>query len=231
MKALLRIATVAMLLVLAGCGTVPTNGGGSYYAPIVDQKSIDDPNLYYSSIADCNQYADRISVGQNAVGGAIIGALLGAAIGVAIGDRGSFARYGATVGAVDGAVAGGAGAAMTKAQIVRNCMAGRGYVVLDGPVTVPIGVTAQPAQTNTPSSPGTNKVDELACESEAVNAKLGDLSPKVYVENCMRRKELDSQSRPMEATMLEAPVSGAYAQIPCDTVKEEFRVKCEADHK
>jgi len=144
MKTYAFIVTIAALTLLSGCAT--------NYSPMIDPNSIRDYGEYRANLAECNRYANQIDVGENATGGAIIGALFGAAIGAAAGDRQAYARFGAVVGAIQGAATAGGGAAMTKAQIVRNCLAGRGYVVLDGPVTVPIGVTAtqpMPAPTNT----------------------------------------------------------------------------------
>jgi hypothetical protein len=124
------------MLLLTGCDTI--------YSPMVDPHSIRDVGLYRANLAECNSYASRISVGDNAAGGAVLGALLGAAIGAAAGDRQAFARFGAAIGAVNGAATAANAAAQTKAQIVRNCLAGRGYAVLDGPTTVPLGATVAP---------------------------------------------------------------------------------------
>jgi len=56
--------------------------------------------------------------------------LLGAALGAAVGDH-SVALDAARFGAVEGAVVGGTAGADTQVQIIRNCMSGRGYLVLN----------------------------------------------------------------------------------------------------
>lgn len=100
------------------------------YHPLVDAASIDDPRLYEQDLRDCQAYARRIDPAREALAGAVIGALLGAAIGVAVGDSGEFARAGARGGAVSGAVNAAGDAAQGQVDVIRRCMAGRGYVVL-----------------------------------------------------------------------------------------------------
>ncbi len=117
-----RIVIFGLVAALAGCAT-------SQYRPIVDLQGA-DPYLYEEDLADCQSYARQVDPAANAVTGAVVGALIGAAFGVAIGDSSDFARTGAAIGAVDGALVGGAGSAGTQVDIIRNCMAGRGYVVL-----------------------------------------------------------------------------------------------------
>jgi hypothetical protein len=118
-----RIVVFGLVAALAGCAA-------SQYRPIVDLQGA-DPYLYEQDLADCQSYARQVDPGANAVAGAAVGALIGAAFGVGIGDSGDYARTGAAIGAVDGAIAGGAGSAATQVDIIRNCMAGRGYVVLN----------------------------------------------------------------------------------------------------
>lgn len=61
----------------------------------------------------------------------MLGALIGAAFGVLIGDNSDTAGFGAAFGAANGALQVGAGSIAAKMNIVRNCMAGRGYRVLN----------------------------------------------------------------------------------------------------
>jgi hypothetical protein len=129
---------VAATAMLTGCAA-------DQYRPVVDPVSIHDSRTYERDLDDCQAYARQIDPGASAAQNAVAGAILGALIGVAIGDRGSYARYGATVGAANGAAAGAANAQVTQIRIIQNCMAGRGYVVLDG-AGVPINVTNEMAQ-------------------------------------------------------------------------------------
>jgi hypothetical protein len=117
----LLVASIAALGLLSGCAT---------YRPVVDMRDVTDHGQYERDLADCQNYAAPVSPGASAGAGAIFGALLGAALGAAVGDH-SVALDAARFGAVEGAVVGGTSGAATQVQIVRNCMSGRGYLVLD----------------------------------------------------------------------------------------------------
>ncbi|HET6546343.1 MAG TPA: hypothetical protein VFG55_06305 [Rhodanobacteraceae bacterium] len=106
---------------LAGCAT---------YRPLVDMDGVQDRRQYQYDLADCQAYARQVSPVASAGVGALFGALLGAAFGAAVGDR-DLALDVARFGAVEGAAAGGIGGGTTQVQIIRNCMSGRGYIVLN----------------------------------------------------------------------------------------------------
>jgi outer membrane lipoprotein SlyB len=114
-------ALVAVVGLLAGCAT---------YRPVVDMQDVTDRGQYERDLADCQNYAAPVSPGASAGAGAIFGAILGAALGAAVGDH-EVAADAARFGAVEGAVAGAAAGAGTEVQIIRNCMSGRGYRVLN----------------------------------------------------------------------------------------------------
>lgn len=117
------VLLVAMAVVLNACAS---SGG---YQPIIDTDGVDMVEYEYD-LARCQAHARRISPGDSIAGGAVAGAVLGAALGLAAGDSRWFAQRGAAVGAVSGAVGSGGEAMHAQAQIVRNCMAARGYYVL-----------------------------------------------------------------------------------------------------
>jgi outer membrane lipoprotein SlyB len=119
----MRTRTLSMLFVafaLAGCA----------YRPVVDPKR-SDMAKYETDLAECRQIAEKAP-------GAGAGAVVGAAGGYAVGQvfarttgRSNVANEAGRGAAVLGA-AGGAGAgAKNKRQIIKNCMSGRGYAVLD----------------------------------------------------------------------------------------------------
>ncbi|MFZ4439420.1 MAG: glycine zipper family protein [Syntrophales bacterium] len=125
-----RIIFILICLSLAGCAG---------HRPLVDFKG-SAPNknavTYEDDLKECQQYAESISVGGNAVAGAVIGAGVGAAFGAIIYsivglDPSDGVAFGATLGGIDGAVAGTAGAAQNQMTIISNCMRGRGYSVLN----------------------------------------------------------------------------------------------------
>ncbi len=94
-----------------------------------------DYDKYRADNADCNALASTRPVGDNvaqgAVGGLVLGAVLGGIVGNAGGDTGHGAAYGAALGTVSGAAQGAAEGVSRQTNIVRECMIGRGYRVLD----------------------------------------------------------------------------------------------------
>src|SRR5512132_1083790 len=85
--------------------------------PIVDMKGVDQER-YSQDLAECRQYADQVHVARSAGGGALLGAAGGAAVG-------------GGAGGTSGLFAGGASGANKEQRVVRNCLRGRGYHVLD----------------------------------------------------------------------------------------------------
>jgi len=95
----------------------------------VDLKGV-DRSRYEADLAECQQYAQLRDPAAQAAVGAVAGALLGALLGAAAGsrfDHGAMAR----VGAVSGAAGGASHGAQSQVDIVRNCLRGRGYAVLN----------------------------------------------------------------------------------------------------
>ncbi|MCC7257232.1 MAG: glycine zipper family protein [Gammaproteobacteria bacterium] len=110
---------LVVALLLAGCSGAT--------GPIIDTKGV-DMTRYRQDLAECETYADQVStgraVGKGAVGGAAVGAAIGA---IAGGDAGK----GAGIGAVSGGAQSARHADREKAGVVRNCLRGRGYRVLN----------------------------------------------------------------------------------------------------
>lgn len=104
-------------------------GGCASYRPVVDTKGVNMTN-YEQDLRECQTLAEQRDPTKQAVGGAIAGALLGALISAAAG--GGYSRNsGAAVGAVAGGAAGAGSGVEAQISIVRNCMTGRGYRVLN----------------------------------------------------------------------------------------------------
>ncbi|GAB5471000.1 MAG: hypothetical protein Kilf2KO_40300 [Rhodospirillales bacterium] len=128
---LAKIASVATLsLMLAACA--------SSYEPVVDYKaSTNTSQAYEQNLRECRALAEQ---GGSPVEDAAIGGVGGAAVGAAIGAisgaiLGGGAGTGAAAGAAIGGTAGGAGGAVKgvsdQRSIVRECLRGRGYAVVD----------------------------------------------------------------------------------------------------
>jgi uncharacterized protein YcfJ len=103
---------------------------GPNYRPIVDMQGVNGA-AYEADLKDCQSYATQTAgAADSAAAGAVAGALLGALLGAAAGGNGRFNSHMAQVGAVSGAVGAGAQGETNQRDIVRRCMAGRGYRVL-----------------------------------------------------------------------------------------------------
>lgn len=112
------------LLLLGGCQTDRALG-----APIVDMKGVSRAQ-YEADLVECRQYADEVEVRARAAGGAAAGAAVGAVIGAVVGDSGT-AQRGAGVGAVSGGARGTVSGLRERQRVVKNCLSGRGYKVLN----------------------------------------------------------------------------------------------------
>ena len=99
------------------------------HRPIVDTKGV-DPDALAVDMADCYTFGDEVQSGRQVIAGAGTGAVVGGVIGAAVGNS-EAARRGAGVGAASGTLSGAAGAMDERQRVVRNCLAGRGYLVLN----------------------------------------------------------------------------------------------------
>lgn len=135
----IAITVTAIALAVSGCATAPPNtpgaGSGATYTPFVDMNGLDMAR-YSNDLAGCRSYSQQIDAGAAAMRGMIGGIILGALVGAAIGGNSRSANYGATAGGGAGLGAAGGKAVNKQETVIANCMAGRGYRVLDG-ATVP----------------------------------------------------------------------------------------------
>mgnify|MGYP001233658284 CR=1 FL=1 len=126
MKRYQWITVIVIGFFLSGCAS---------YRPIVDQQTVFSQAQYERDLRECQQYADQISPGQAALVGAGIGAGIGAIAGFTVGvifnvNPGELAAAGAALGGLEGATRGGAGAGLSQIEVIKRCMTGRGYGVL-----------------------------------------------------------------------------------------------------
>lgn len=118
----------AAALLCAGCATQQSDGSWSAHRVLVDTGAPTySERQYIIDSEECSRFTAQRPVGDAAVGGLVTGALLGALVGAAYHDTG----YGATAGAALGTASGAAQGVATQQKIVRECMRGRGYRVLD----------------------------------------------------------------------------------------------------
>jgi len=96
---------------------------------IIDKEGV-DMSKYEQDLEACKQYAEEVETGSEVAKGAVGGAVIGGAVGAILGGRRSAGTL-AGVGAVTGAAHGGGGASREKGQVIKNCLRGRGYRVLN----------------------------------------------------------------------------------------------------
>ena len=114
------IYSLFFILAITGCASKKV---------IVDTKGV-DMSRYQQDLDECTQYAEEVETGSQVATGAVGGAVIGGAVGAILGGRRSAEKL-AGVGAVTGAAKGGSSAGKEKMQVIKNCLRGRGYRVLN----------------------------------------------------------------------------------------------------
>lgn len=104
---------------------------GADVRPLVDMKGVNEA-AYEKDLQECQAYAkDQSGMGETAVKGAGAGAVVGGLLGLVTGGN----KTGIIQAAGAGAVIGGAGGAFSGNQaqeaVVKRCLSGRGYKVLN----------------------------------------------------------------------------------------------------
>ncbi|MFT4766963.1 MAG: outer membrane lipoprotein SlyB [Glaciecola sp.] len=97
---------------------------------IIDRKGVDMAR-YAADKAECEVYADEVRTGEKAARGAASGAVVGGAVGAIVRDSSEGALQGAGVGAVTGGARGISQGERDKVRVVKRCLSGRGYRVLN----------------------------------------------------------------------------------------------------
>jgi len=115
------IGVIVALLALAACTTTDEI--------IIDDKGV-DMNAYRRDLAECRDYASGVKTEEKAARGAGSGAVVGGLIGAITGGPEGAAR-GAGVGAVGGGARGVDEGERSEVQVVKRCLSGRGYRVLN----------------------------------------------------------------------------------------------------
>lgn len=114
------------LSVLAACKSVEDLTGNN---PIIDTKGVNVAQ-YNQDLAECQVYADEVQVAQKAAAGVVAGAAVGSVFGAVLGNSNT-AKRGAGVGAVGGGARGVGEGIREREHVVKSCLVGRGYRVLN----------------------------------------------------------------------------------------------------
>ena len=96
---------------------------------IIDRKGVDEAR-YAQDLAECRTYSQEVKSGEKAAKGAASGAVVGGLIGAIAGNSSDAAR-GAGVGAVSGGARGISQGERDQVDVVKQCLRGRGYRVLN----------------------------------------------------------------------------------------------------
>ncbi len=120
-----HLALISLAFLLAGCSGFADPSGA-----IVDLKGVDRVK-YEADLADCQGYADEVPIGKHVGTGAAGGAAVGAVVGAVSGANKTGIGQSAGVGSVYGGTVRGVGAMHEKQHVLRECLRGRGYRVLN----------------------------------------------------------------------------------------------------
>lgn len=120
----LTISLIASAVLLTACA-------GAEVRPIVDMSGVNEAR-YEKDLAECQDYAKQATgMGGTAAKGAGAGAVVGGLLGLVTGSN----KTGIVQSAGAGAVIGGAGGAYkgndSQEAVVKKCLVGRGYKVLN----------------------------------------------------------------------------------------------------
>lgn len=97
---------------------------------IIDDRGVDMAK-YEDNLTDCEGFAEQVAVGEKTARGAASGAVIGGAIGSVSDSRHHDAGEGAAIGAITGGAKGLNEGERDKVRVVKNCLRGRGYRVLN----------------------------------------------------------------------------------------------------
>lgn len=125
------VTTTILVAMATGCAGPNQAGYGASWQPVVDVRP-EQQAAYTADLAQCQAYATQVmSSQQAAMTGALAGAVLGALLGAAAGGNNKFNSRVAGVGAISGGVGAAAEAEGGQRGIIRRCLMGRGYSVLN----------------------------------------------------------------------------------------------------
>jgi len=124
-----NVLTALLLITLSGCVANSSSSIFESSKPVIDTKGV-NMSQYEIDFEECSTFSEDISTGKSIVKGAATGAAVGAVI-EAITDDVRSRRDAIEVGAVSGGAQSGVRAVREKQQILKRCLRGRGYKVLN----------------------------------------------------------------------------------------------------
>lgn len=116
---------LSIVVLLSACASNRQVGGNV----IIDTQGV-NLEAYRADLAACQSYAEQVSIGEEAAQGAAVGAVVSGAIGAIFAGREGLEKGGAA-GGVSGGARGTISAVQEREQVVKTCLRGRGYRVLN----------------------------------------------------------------------------------------------------
>ena len=113
---------IVLLVLFVGCAVTDDR-------PIVDMQGVSVAQ-YNADLSDCRIYADDVEAGRQVARGTVGGAVVGGVLGAVVGNSDT-AQRAAGGGAVLGAARSTGDVIRERERVVRNCLRGRGYRVLN----------------------------------------------------------------------------------------------------
>ena len=123
---IMKIGTLLLsAIILTGCVSKTSDTIFSGSKPIIDKKGV-DLNAYEVDLKECTEYANDISVGRSVLKGSAAGAAIGGVVEVLTDEDDAI-----EVGAISGGAKSGIKSVRQKERVVKKCLRGRGYRVLN----------------------------------------------------------------------------------------------------
>jgi len=121
-----KLFPLSVFVVIAALGCA-----GANVRPLVDMKGVNDA-AYEKDLQECQAYAkEQSGMGETAAKGAGAGAIVGGLLGLVTGGNTTGIVQAAGAGAVIGAAGGAFTGNQSQEAVVKRCLSGRGYKVLN----------------------------------------------------------------------------------------------------
>jgi hypothetical protein len=121
-----KLFALCSFVVIAALGCA-----GANVRPLVDMKGVNN-SAYEKDLQECQAYAkEQSGMGETAAKGAGAGAVVGGLLGLVTGGNATGIAQAAGAGAVIGAAGGAFTGNQGQEAVVKRCLSGRGYKVLN----------------------------------------------------------------------------------------------------
>jgi len=125
-KGVNKLFPLSLFIVITALGCA-----GANVRPLVDMKGVNDA-AYEKDLQECQAYAkEQSGMGETAAKGAGAGAIVGGLLGLVTGGNTTGIVQAAGAGAVIGAAGGAFTGNQSQEAVVKRCLSGRGYKVLN----------------------------------------------------------------------------------------------------